>query len=248
MSQVQVSALIADDERLGRACLIDVINKRPGWQVCSELENGLEFIKTANLPAFDVAFLDIKMPGLDGIEVAKKLSSSSSLIIFVTAYEQYALSAFGVDAFGFLLKPFSDDDFDHVAERVESQLVICQQASHTGHSAQFIELKYNGGAELVQTNQIVWAQADHNYVRVHTTAGVYVVRSSISSLFAELSEPSLARVHRSAILNVRRIASLMSIGASRWQAVMDDGSRVPVSAAQLGPLKHKLLQYRRSCD
>ncbi|GAB4194824.1 MAG: LytTR family DNA-binding domain-containing protein [Wenzhouxiangellaceae bacterium] len=243
MSEISIRVLIADDERLARASLIDLVGHRPGWHLSVELENGSAFADKTLLPAFDVAFLDIRMPGLDGIEVARRIAGNQALVVFVTAYSEYALPAFGVDAFGFLVKPFSDQDFNHIAERIEAQLALEKRAIVLSGLARYLEISSSNGRELIQYRDIIWAQSDRNYLRIHTSAGLRVVRGNISTYFHDGELDFLMRVHRSAILNLHHVSSVVPVGASRWQAIMADGGRAPVSATRVKSLKEALLSH-----
>ncbi len=232
-----LKALIVDDEQLARRGLEIRLQKYPDITICGQSRNGREALEDVRKHSPDLMFLDIQMPGLDGFEVLRRMSGSDMpAVIFVTAYDEFALQAFEANALDYLLKPINDDRLAEAIERARKTLDEKLAMDHRSKLLKFIceitgkELTLEGalattvdenaawperlairdGAETVcvDIEAIDWIDAAGDYMCVHANDDTYVLRGTMKRL-EELLDPSIfVRVHRSAIVNRNRVTSM----------------------------------------
>ncbi|MFY7671927.1 LytR/AlgR family response regulator transcription factor [Tenacibaculum sp. MEBiC06402] len=209
-----ISVLIVDDEPHARRYLRDLLKKDDQVGLIHECKNGKEVVEVLKHTEPDIIFLDINMPAMNGIEVAAKLNDISSLIIFSTAYDQYALKAFELKAFDYLLKPYDENRFNDVLSSAKHTIEIGKQADFakkfsslyneynqtlTPHLTEF-EVKEKGYVKKVKTQEIVYIEASSVYVILHVNNSKILYRVSLNLLEQQLP-PNFIRVHRSFIIN-----------------------------------------------
>ena len=232
-----LKALIVDDEELARRGLDIRLQKFDDVEVCGECRNGREAIDAVREKSPDIVFLDVQMPGIDGFEVLRRLSGSSMpIVIFVTAYDEFALKAFDANALDYLLKPINDDRLAEAIERARHSLdeksadhqrdkllkFVCELtgremtldaalAEASGDARQFPKrLAIRDGAETacVDVDEIDWIDAAGDYMCVHAAGNTYVLRGTMKHLEEVLNPETFVRVHRSAIVNRHRVTSM----------------------------------------
>lgn len=247
------TVLIVDDEAPAIANLEWLLARRPEWRLlgaCRSSEQARAQLRQA--PA-DLILLDIQMPGQSGLEFARELSQApgAPLIVFITAYDEHALSAFDVFALDYVLKPFDDERFDQMLARAAQTLELKQQAalngamrdflrdraaSVAGHAApplQQLVVRSTGGVERVAVDDIVWIGAAGNYVELHLAARVVLHRTTITAIAERLPESDFVRVHRTAIVRKSAIAGLRSETDGFYSVRLTKGESVRVSTRYL---------------
>ena len=237
-----ISAIIIDDEPLARANIRQALKQSSHWHVVSELSSSAQALSTIASVQPQVAFVDIQMPGLSGIEIVQQLTSakSSPLVVFVTAFDQYAIQAFELFAFDYLLKPFDDRRFQQTVERIEFCLANADQRQEiqrhqVAYSAQEQPLKRLvirsvGSIRIVNTCDIFWLRASGNYVEVGHRDGIHLQRVQLSFLEKHLDQSQVFRTHRSAIVALGEVAEYRHGNDDNGLVVTRDGSEIPVSS------------------
>jgi len=213
--------LIIDDEPRARNFVRKLLVGDFSVEIAGECANGYEAIRAIKTKRPDLIFLDVQMPEMDGFTVLERLGAEETpAVIFVTAYDQYALRAFEQHAFDYLLKPFDRERFfrtlEHaklrIAERKSTQHAAIAQllASEQWRRAHLnrITVKRNGRILLVRTHDIEWIEAEDNYVLLHSGKEAYILRQTLSNIQNRLDPDTFIRVHRSAIVNIEALKEL----------------------------------------
>ncbi len=230
----EIRALIADDEPLARRGVRQLLAPFGGILVVGEARDGREAVELLRALRPDLLFLDVQMPELDGFGVLERsLVHEVPAVVFLTAYEQFALEAFDVNAVDYLLKPVSRDRFARCMERVRERLEQWRlRGGDGGASAErfpTVVVSVRGGEQVLRPEEIDWIEADDYYAAVHVGQRRYLLRESLSSLEARLPEASFLRVHRSALVNLTRVRSYVEDAGAGGHLVLRDGVHVPVS-------------------
>jgi two-component system, LytTR family, response regulator len=239
--------VIADDEPLVRDGLRAMVAELPGIQVVGEAADGAEAIDVIMAERPDIVFLDVQMPERDGFAVLEALGSVDvPAVIFVTAYDQYAIRAFDVHAADYLLKPFNDDRFRLAVSRVRARLTTAQapaprvadvgsgvralleELRRRDRHAERILVKDRGRVLVVQADDIDWVEAADNYVRLHAARRVHLLREPITMIERRLDPRQFVRAHRSVIVNVARIQELRSLPSGELTILLASGERLPL--------------------
>ena len=231
-------AVIVDDEELARAYLRELLSAHPEIEIAAECANGFEAVKAVGETSPDLLFLDVQMPKLDGFEVLELLSrpeGSPPVVIFVTAYDQYAMRAFDAQAVDYLLKPFSSDRFERALERARARLgerrLPLEVAAARPASARPQRIVVRDGARvhIIPLDKLDYAEAQDDYVALHSDGKSYLKHQTIAELESALDPARFVRIHRSAIVNLERIARIEPYGKESRIAILRDGTRLPVS-------------------
>lgn len=237
--------LIADDEEPARRLLLEYLAAHPTWKPVAQAKNGLEAVKLAQEHAPDLILLDVQMPKIDGFEVLGLLAPETA-IVFTTAFDEYAIRAFEVHAVDYLLKPFSAERFAQALERAERRLgatrtVTAPELAHAarGPGGHLERLVIRDGAEIViiPLDTVDYVQGQDDYVEVFHAGRSSLTQQTLQSLESSLDPAHFVRVHRSYVLNVRRVARLEPWGHGSKMAVLHDGRTVPVSRSGEARLK-----------
>lgn len=229
--------LIADDERLARQRLLSLLEKEDDVQVVAECSDGAAAAEMLRSRPVDVAFLDIEMPGQSGLEALGVSASATTqpLVVFITAFEQYAVRAFEANAFDYLLKPYREERLRNTLSRLRGHLALLNKqtapaAKDTGSSdVERIPIKSNGRIILLKTDEIDWVEAEHNYVRLHTRGITHLIRETMSALEAKLNSRRFRRIHRSTIVNVERIKEIQPWFRGDAIVMLDNGQKLTAS-------------------
>lgn len=212
----RISVLIVDDESPARDLLANLLSEVPGVAIVAKCANGVAAVEAINVHEPDLLFLDIQMPGLDGFGVlAAANPSSPPLVIFVTAYDRHALRAFEVHAFDYILKPFGYDRIREALERARTRLGERDEASFRQRLIGLLEstqaqaarldriaVRTTGRVTFVKPQDILWIEADGNYVRLHTFRNALLHRETLAAMEERLNSRHFARVSRSALVNL----------------------------------------------
>jgi len=243
-----VTAIIADDEENLRAGLLKLLTKLwPEIKILGQAKNGMEAVSLIEQESPDIAFLDIKMPGITGLEVARRISEKCR-IVFITAYDQYAVDAFESEAVDYILKPLTEKRLQTTIERLKKQMgklqgdpglnlkiqKILQVLDHQEAPDYLRLIKVKTGSELrfIPVSQVIFFQADDKYTIVQTAAHEHLIKTPIKDLEKELDPKQFWRVHRSAIVNIERIKSIRRSFTNQMMITLDQTDRtIPVSRA-----------------
>ncbi len=253
--------VLVDDEPLGRASLRSLLAKDPGVELVAECANGLEAVAAVRAERPDILFLDIQMPGMTGFEVVEELEEDDlPVVVFATAFDQYALDAFEVHAVDYLLKPFDDERFRVALERAkqrverESAAALREQLSDllstvvAGKPAQEdssklstkLSIHREGRVDLVDTEDLVWVEAADQYVMLHTVRGDFLMRESMGKLEVSLDPARFLRTHRSAIVALDQVCALERLGGGVGRVQLASGAWLPVSRSRMASVKARL--------
>lgn len=235
---MSLSVLIADDEAPARRKLARFLTEHPDVQIVAEASNGIDAVDLIAMTKPQVVFLDINMPDLDGLGVAEMLARSDAppAIVFVTAFDHYAVKAFETNALDYLLKPYDRERFDKTLARVRGSLEarpdrtqLAQTLSELRNEERFVRrllIPNDGRSFFVAAREIARLESDGNNVRVHTPRGVHALRSTLESLEARLDPAQFARVHRSHVVNIDEIAEIHPWFHGDYKILMRDGTEI----------------------
>jgi two-component system LytT family response regulator len=229
--------VIVDDEELARRFLRELLGAHLEIEIAAECANGFEAVKAIAETTPDLLFLDVQMPKLDGFEVLELIDQTleTPVVIFVTAYDRYATRAFDAHAVDYLLKPFSAERFERALERAKSRLgerrLPLELATERTPSErpQRIVVKDGTRVQIIPLDKLDYVEAQDDYVALHSGGRTHLKQQSISSLEAALDPLRFVRVHRSAIVNLERVARIEPYGKESRIAILSDGTRLPVS-------------------
>jgi len=256
--------LIADDEPPARVRVRAMLASHPEYEIVADVGDGAAAVDAIVNERPDLVFLDIKMPELDGFEVIDALDANESAvpaIIFVTAYDTFALKAFEVGALDYLLKPFDQERFDRALRNASDRMELRRRnASDAIHDprldaalAEFLRtmrpprerptrflVRRGRQMQFVRAEDIDWLEADGNYVSLHIAGRAHLLRETMTAMEAKLDADTFVRVHRSAIINIDRVAQIEPHVHGEFAITMKDGARMTSSAAHSGKLRQLL--------
>jgi two-component system LytT family response regulator len=247
---MKLRAIIVDDEELARQILREYLDRSGDVEVVAECANGFEAVKAAGEYRPDLLFLDIQMPKLDGFEVLELIDQPVA-VIFVTAYDQYALKAFDAAAVDYLLKPFSTERLGKALERARALLSdpqpralgaaeLAAAARPPGQALERVVVKDGTKVHIIPMAKLDYVEAQDDYIALHSEKKQYLKQQTISSIEAQLDPVRFARVHRSYIVNLERIARIEPYTKDSRVAVLQDGAQLPVSRSGYTRLKELL--------
>jgi len=241
-----IRTVIVDDEPLAREVLREYLAGDEEFEIVAECANGFEAVQAVTAHDPDVLFLDIQMPKLDGFEVLSLLDRAP-VVIFVTAHDEYALRAFDVHALDYLLKPFSEDRFRSVLQRVRKQVAgertapVSLAASLRSRPLQRLVVRSEDGTiDVVAVARIDYLEADDDRILIVTGGRKLPKQQTIGDAAAELDPDRFVRIHRSYLLHIDRIERIELYAKDSRVAILRDGTRLPVSRAGYARLKQLL--------
>ena len=234
----KLGALIVDDEELARHILRELLQSHPDIQVLAECTNGFEAVKAAAEHKPDLIFLDVQMPKLTGFDVLELIEGDVA-VIFVTAYDQYAMRAFEVHAVDYLLKPVGKDRLLAALERAKGRIGERKPPAHELAAAarppqQFLQrivVKDGTRVTLIPVAKLDYVEAQDDYVALASHGAKHLKQQTIASIEAGLDPARFVRIHRSYIVNFERVTRIEPYGKDSRLAILADGSRLPVSRA-----------------
>ena len=245
----KIRAVIVDDEDLARRILREYLGAEEDIEIVAECADGFAAVKAMAEHKPDLLFLDVQMPKLDGFEVLE-LTDREVAVVFVTAFDQYAMKAFDAAAVDYLLKPFAADRLRKALERVRRRLgekkttpppaELKAAARPPGQYLDRIVVKDGSRVHVIPVHKLDYAEAQDDYVSLHSEKKNYLKQQTISSLEAALDPMRFVRVHRSFIVNLERIAKIEPYTKDARLAMLTDGSQVPVSRPGYARLKELL--------
>jgi two-component system LytT family response regulator len=234
----RIGVVIVDDEELARGLIREMLEKHAGIEVLAECGNGFEAVKAVAERKPDLLFLDVQMPKLDGFEVLELIGEDVA-VIFVTAYDQYAMRAFDVHAVDYLLKPFSEERFDAALARARERMGRRVPASELAAAArppsspylERIVIRDGTRVHILPVAKLDYAEAQDDYVALHSAGKSFLKQQTLSSLEAGLDPLRFIRIHRSYIVNLERVSRLEPYTRESRVVVLADGKPLPVSRA-----------------
>ena len=249
--------LVVDDEPLARRKLRRLIEAEPGVACAGECRSGEEALERLRAETFDVVFLDVQMTGLSGFDVIEGLEPQRlPLVVFVTAFDRYAVRAFEIAAVDYLLKPFDRERFQRALARVRERIAGGNRGASRSDFAALLQAfeerrgpdrflaRKGEGFVSVRADEIGWIEAQGNYVALHTASEAFLLRETLSGLEEKLDPRRFARARRSAIVNLDQIAALRPWEKDEHVVVLKNGVRIGVSPsfkdrieARLGALR-----------
>jgi two-component system, LytTR family, response regulator len=238
-------ALLVDDEELARKLLREMLSTHPEIEIVAECANGMEAVKAIAAFSPDLLFLDVQMPKLTGFDVLELVDANKIAVIFVTAYDQYAMRAFEVHALDYLLKPFSRDRFETALERAKIQKsekrveasLLAGSARPAGQFLERIVVKDGARVTLIPVKKLDYAEALDDYVSLVSDGKKLLKQQTISGLESALDPTLFVRIHRSYIVNIERITRIEPYARDSKVAVLTGGVKLPISKAGLVRLK-----------
>lgn len=246
---MRVTALIADDEQLAREKLREFLDEVDWIQCVGEAVDGLQAVQLANREKPNLLFLDIRMPGLSGLEVLTRLKSSPT-IIFTTAHDEYAVTAFELHALDYLLKPFGRRRFREAIARVEralpskpetSSLERGRQALASRQPLRRLFVRSRGRILPVAVEDVIRFEAQGDYVEIHLPEGRYLANLRMGDLERLLDPDRFLRVHRSHIVNLDHVSKMLPHESDRLLVQMDDGAELYASRARSRALRKRVV-------
>ena len=244
-----IRVLIVDDEPLARGKLKSLLAKEPDIEVVGEAGDGRSALDAIAKHGPDLVFLDVQMPELDGFGVLAQLPADARpAVIFVTAFDKFALKAFDVHAIDYLLKPFDKERFqtalrralDHLARKqpneIHEQLSALLSEMRPAQASDRIAVKGDGRVVFVKTSDVDWIEAADNYVSLHVGKESHLLRETMTALEARLPKQFL-RISRSTIVNTERIKELQPLFHGEYTVILRDGTKLTLSRSHRDKLQ-----------
>lgn len=263
----ELGVLVVDDEHLARRGLIMRLANIPNVRVLGECANGNQALQAIAEQQPDLVFLDIQMPGMSGLELVSKLQGDNlPMVVFVTAYNEFAVDAFKINAIDYVLKPLEES---RVREAVERAQTVRENREASQEKARLLDLVHSledraaqeileapsrdlptapdrlvirDGAEvhLVPMDDIDWIEAAGDYMCVHAGQQTHVIRSTLKHLLEQLDEARFARIHRSTVVNLGRVSSAQSLSSGEYRLTLLGGAQLKVSRGYRDAVKNLL--------
>ncbi len=243
-----IRAIIVDDEELARSIIREYLADHVEIEIVAECSNGFEAVKAVTELKPDLLFLDVQMPKLNGFEVLE-LVESDLVVVFITAYEQYAVKAFEVHAVDYLLKPFSRERFDEALARAKEKLEmreypqpneIISATRPKGETIERVLVRDGTRVFVIPAEKIDYIEAQDDYIAIKSDGKTHLKKQRLSDLQALLDPKRFVRVHRSFILNIDRLARLELYAKDSRMAILKDGTQLQVSRSGYDKLKEML--------
>jgi two-component system LytT family response regulator len=248
MKTTTIKAIIVDDEELARSLVREYLSAHPAVKIVAECSNGFEAVKAVTELKPDLMFLDIQMPKLSGFEVLELLEEPPA-VIFVTAFDQYALKAFDVHAADYLLKPYGKERFSQALQKALDRIEqknpaktkeILTDVRPAGERLERILIKEGSKVLVIPSEKIDYIEAQDDYISVRSEGKSHLKMQRMSDVETQLDPRRFVRIHRSYILNIDRLAKLELYAKDSRTAVLKDGTQLPVSRTGYDRLKELL--------
>jgi two-component system LytT family response regulator len=254
----KIRTLVVDDEPVARARVLSLLRDETDIEVVGECSTGPQAVSVIEATSPDLVFLDVQMPQMDGFALARTLGEDMPAVVFVTAYDEYALQAFEIHALDYLLKPFSAERFKSALTHVRQHIAKRQAAADRQLPTRLPEMprpepgrgenvrrdrlviKSSGRIYFIRIQDIDWCEASGNYVRLHIGEQTHLVRGTMSHLESQLDPAQFVRIHRSAIVNVERIQELRSSFNGEYLITLNDKTRLTLSRGYREGLQARL--------
>ena len=242
----KLRALIVDDEAPARALLREYLSSDPEIEIAGECANGFDAVKSIGQMSPDLVFLDVQMPKLDGFEVLDLLERRPA-VVFVTAYDEYALRAFEVHAVDYVLKPVGRERLAEAIAHVRVRLgegaaapspaALARSARPPGQFAERVLIKDGPNVHVIPIERVDWIEAQDDYVAIHAEGKSHLKPQTMAEIADGLDPDRFVRIHRSCVLNLERLARLELYAKDSRVAILKDGKELPVSRAGYARLR-----------
>lgn len=242
---MNLRALVVDDEALARQSVCRFLKDHPDVQVVAECSDGRSAVEAIVREKPDLVFLDIQMPEIGGFEVVSRIGvAQMPAVVFVTAYDQYALRAFDANAIDYLLKPFGKARFDRALKRARErirgtlnheatqQVLQMMLAMRTETFSDRISVFENGRILFVKAQEIQWIEGAGNYARLHMAGHTHLIRETLTSLETKLNPKEFIRIHRSAIVNLQFVREVQPWFHGHHLVLLENGQKLRMSRYQ----------------
>ena len=250
----KIKTLIVDDEPLARERLVTLLSNEQDIEIAGQCRDGEEAITAIQDLSPQLVFLDVQMPQMNGFDVIEAVGPERMpLVIFVTAYDQHALRAFQVRALDYILKPFDRERFTDALQRARKQierdetgdlgrrlLALVKDLRKDQPKMDRLVVKSGGRLFFLRMDEIDWIEAAGNYVRLHVGAASHLLRETMNAIEGRLDPEKFFRIHRSRIVNIRRVKELLIAGGGDYTVVLWDGTRLGLSRMYRDALQNQL--------
>lgn len=234
-----IRVLVVDDEPLARRNIAILLRDDPDIAEIAESGSGAAAVEAVRRAPPDLMFLDVQMPEVDGFDVLELLGGDvPRVVVFVTAYDEYALRAFEAGALDYLLKPYDDARFQRALARAKQR--IAEVGAPPRPAVERLVIKSRGRVVFVSAADLDWIEADSYYAGLHVGAETHTLRRTLAELEADLNPARFVRVHRSAIVNLDRVRGLELTRSGDHEVVLADGTRLRVSRRHRKRLQDRL--------
>ena len=239
----KIRVLVVDDEPLARSNLKVLLRRDSGVESIAECGSGAEAVTQIRSTRPELVFLDVQMPECNGFEVLEILKADAVLpvIVFVTAYDEYALRAFDAGALDYLLKPFDDARFSLAMQRARQK--IAAQAAVQSREIPRLTVRSAGRVAYVQIPDIDWVEAADYYACLHVGSKSHLLRQSMGELEKELDPRIFCRIHRSTIVNLRRVRALKVDDAGEYEVILEGGQKLRLSRRFRKDLQTRMSEF-----
>jgi two-component system LytT family response regulator len=242
-----ISTILIDDEPLARSIIKEYAERFPQLEIVAECNDGFEGIKAVMLHKPQLVFLDVQMPKINGFEMLELIEEPPA-VIFVTAFDEYAIKAFESHAIDYLLKPFSRERFNKAVEKYIEQATkngspaqpIADSFALSPQQRQRVVVKTAGKIKIIPSDDIQYLEASDDYVKIHTKEGAFLKNRTMSHFENSLDNNIFVRTHRSYIVNVHLITRIDPYEKESYLAILKNGLQVPVSKSGYAKLKQVL--------
>ncbi len=250
----KIRTVVVDDEPIARERIMSLLQQETDVEVIGECSDGGQAVSVINQQSPDLVFLDVQMPGTDGFGVIQNIGADRMpTVVFVTAYDEYALKAFEVHALDYLLKPFGKDRFQetlkHAREHLERRragdlgrrlLALVQDLKPEQPRFDRLVVKSGGRVFFLRTQEIDWIEAAGNYVRLHLGEESHLFRETMNGMESRLDSRQFVRIHRSRIVNTERIKELQPWFNGEYVVILRNGMRLTLSRGYRERLQDQL--------
>lgn len=237
-SSSKIRALVIDDEPLARSNILHLLRTNPEVEILGEYASAVDGLASIRTSKPDLVFLDVRMPEYDGFDMLEMLGADAPpAIIFVTAYDQYALKAFDTGALDYLLKPFNNARFARALDRARERIAYRRQAPA---KMDRITIKSAGQVIFLPVADIDWIEAADYYASLHVGAKTHLVRRSMNDLESDLDPAQFCRIHRSTIVNLDRVRELRFDSDAEYELILATGAKLHLSRRYRKDLQSRL--------
>ncbi len=237
-STPRIRALVVDDEPLARSNLVVLLRLDPEIEIVGECGSGQEGLEEIRSKKPDLVFLDVQMPECDGFDVLEILGNDlPPAIVFVTAYDQYAVRAFDAGALDYLLKPFDNARFDRALARAKERVLAGKDLPR---KIDRLPIKSSGQVLFLKISEVDWIEAADYYACLHVGPKTHLLRRSMSELERDLEPAMFCRIHRSTIVNMERVRTLKLGEDGEYEVLLDNGTSLRMSRAYRKQLQSRL--------
>ena len=230
-----IRVVIADDEPMARRRLVRLLQHEPDVEIIAQCVGGLSAVEAINGNRVDLAFVDVQMPDLDGFGVLEQIEMDKlPYVVFVTAFDQFAIRAFDVNAMDYLLKPYDTGRFQKAMDRARQRIVAAAAAANDSSASRSAHLEriavpVGGGVRIVRTRDIESFETDGNYLRLNAAGSRYMLRKTAAELEAKLDPRHFIRIHRRFIVNIDKVHEVQPWFSGDAIVVMQSGSKLRLS-------------------